>query len=66
MVGHHPSIRQVNIFLELNSEHFGVYLHHNAFEPVMNTFTALVMITKYLNAFTHLVWFLAIGCRCKM
>jgi hypothetical protein len=66
MIGHHPAVCQVNIFLELYCEHFGIDLHHNALKPIMNTFTMLIMITKHLNSFTHIVRFVAIGCRCKM
>jgi hypothetical protein len=44
MIGHHPAVGQVYTLLELDCQHFGVYLHDDAFQPIMYTLAAFVMI----------------------
>jgi hypothetical protein len=66
MVGNHPTIGQVNVFLKLYREHFCVDLYHNAFEPIMDSFSVLVMVAHHFYSFSYFKRLVPIGCRCKM
>lgn len=55
MIGDHPSIRQVNIFLKLNGDHLQVDLDNCAHEPVAYAIAILIVITQYFNVIANIV-----------
>lgn len=56
MVGHHPAVRQVNILMELNRNHFGIHLDDHTFQPVADPFFIfIIMITKNLYHITDTI-----------
>ena len=64
MVWHHPAIGQIDVFLELNRQHFRVNLHDSAFQPIAHPFTdGIFVIAINLHPITYLVWLPLIGSR---
>jgi hypothetical protein len=50
MIRDHPSVGQVHIFLKLDSDHFGICLDDDTFEPFPDPVTFCVfMVTVDLN-----------------
>jgi len=66
MVRDHPSIGQIDVFVELNSHEFIVNLNHNAFQPSTNALVFfIIMIAQYLDHITYSIRLLCIGRRGK-
>jgi hypothetical protein len=55
MVGDHPAIGQINAFLELNRDHFWIYLHHDSFQPIAYPLVAELVITKDLYPVANII-----------
>jgi hypothetical protein len=66
MVWHHPAVGQVDIILELHSEHLRVDLNDNALQPIAHAFTVPIMITKYLDVIPHMIRFFPVWCRSEV
>jgi hypothetical protein len=50
MIRHHPTVGQVNIIMELDCDHFRVYLDDHAFQPTANAlFILVIMVAKHLH-----------------
>jgi hypothetical protein len=50
MVRDHPTICQIDIFLELNGEHFRIDLNDRTLEPIADAVAFSLMITEHFNA----------------
>ena len=66
MIWNHPSVRQVNILLKLDCDHFRIDLDNSAFQPVTDSFTIFLMITEDFDAIPHRESLIQIWYRCKM
>jgi hypothetical protein len=63
MIGHHPAIRQINIFLELNCDHFWVNLNDSSNEPISNPVALRVfMVAKHIYSISDLVRLFTVRC----
>ena len=57
MVGDHPPVRQIDIFLKLNGYHFQINLDNRTHQPVADAIAILVVITQYFNMIANIVHF---------
>lgn len=60
MVGYHPTICQVHIFLELYSDHFWIDLNNRAFQPITYSFPVPVVIAEDFHPVADVIVFIAI------
>ena len=62
MIGNHPSVSQVHVFLKLDGYHFGICLYHDPFQPTPNAFVFIVVVvTKHFYHIPNLKNFFLIG-----
>lgn len=66
MIGNHPTVGQIDIFLKLDGDHFCVCLYDHAFEPPADAFIFIViMVTKNFNHVPDLKYFILLGRTCE-
>lgn len=66
MIWHHPTIREIDILLKLNSDHLDINLNHCPHQPIADTIAVSVVITKYLDLITDMIHLDPIGSRLEM
>ena len=63
MIGHHPAISQIDIFLELNCDHFWVDLNDGSNEPISDSVALRIfMVAKHINSISDLVLLFTVRC----
>jgi len=63
MIGHHPAISQINIFLELNRDHFWVDLNYSPNEPIPDSIALRVfMVAKHIYSISDLILLFTVRC----
>lgn len=60
MVGDHPTICQVHIFLKLYGDHFWIDLNNRAFQPITDSFPVPVVIAEDFHPVADVIVFIAI------
>jgi hypothetical protein len=53
VVGHHPSVRQVNVLTELDRNHFGIDLYDGALQPIAHAMFTFFVIAQHLDAISY-------------
>ena len=61
MVRHHPPICKVDVIFELDSNHLGVDLYDNAFQPITHTVSSALVIAIYVHVISDLEHLVPIG-----
>jgi len=62
MVWHHPTVREIDILLELDGEHLRIDLDDRPFQPITNTFSTKIMITKNLDQIAYAIGLFTVWC----
>ncbi len=63
MIGDHPTVGQIYIFLKLDRDHFRISLDNHASQPVPNPLAILIfMITIHLHPITYVIGLILVRC----
>jgi hypothetical protein len=66
MVGDHPAIRQIDVLLELYSDHFWIHLDDGPHQPIADAIPIFIMIAVHLYMVSYLKGFVAVRRRSKV
>ncbi len=67
MIGYHPPVGEVHVFLKLYRQHFRIDLHNCSCKPIPYALTLLIfVIAQYINTIPHVIPLLLIRSASKI
>jgi hypothetical protein len=62
MVGDHPAICQINVFLKLYGDHLRIYLDDGADQPVPHSHAPIILVIAiHFDLIAHVIGFALVG-----